>query len=104
MTFIYSIGIAFFHLLIQVAAVFNNHKARKWVDGRKGIFEQIKNEVDSTKKHTWFHFASLGEFEQGRSVLEKYSREFPERLILVTFFSPSGFEVRKNYYVAEHVL
>jgi len=102
MTFLYSIGIFFFHLTIKFGAFFNG-KAKKWVVGRKGILEKIESEVDSSKKHTWFHFASLGEFEQGRSVLEQYNKEYPDKLIVITFFSPSGYEVRKNYSVAEHV-
>jgi len=102
MTFLYSIGISFFHLSIKFAAFFNG-KAKKWVKGRQGLLEKIKTEVDPTKKHTWFHFASLGEFEQGRSVLEQYNKEYPDKLIVITFFSPSGYEVRKNYSIAEHV-
>lgn len=102
MTLIYSIGIYLFHLLIQIAALFGG-KAKKWVEGRKGLLEKIRDEVDSTKKHTWFHFASLGEFEQGRSVLEKYKKLFPDRFILITFFSPSGYETRKNFSLADHV-
>jgi len=102
MTFFYGIGISIFHFLIGIAAMFGG-KAKRWVAGRKGLFEKIKKEVDSTKKHTWFHFASLGEFEQGRSVLEEYTKEFPDKLIIITFFSPSGYEIRKNYSLAEHV-
>lgn len=102
MIFIYSIGISLFHLLIKIAAIFGG-KARKWVHGRVGLFERIEREVDPTKKHTWFHFASLGEFEQGRSVLEQYKKEFPDKLIVITFFSPSGYEVRRNYSLADHV-
>jgi len=102
MTLIYSIGIYLFHFFIWVAAGFSG-KAKKWIEGRKGLLEKIRNEVDSTKKHTWFHFASLGEFEQGRSVLEKYKNTFPDRLILITFFSPSGYEPRRNFSLADHV-
>src|SRR5690554_5093211 len=102
MTLIYSIVIYLFHLLIRVAAIFGG-KARTWLDGRKDLLKRINSEVDSTKKHTWFHFASLGEFEQGRSVLETYKKTFPDRLILITFFSPSGYETRKNYSLADHV-
>src|SRR5690606_1038016 len=102
MVLIYSSGIYLFHFLIRIAAVFGG-KARKWVEGRKNLLEKIRSEVDSTKKHTWFHFASLGEFEQGRSVLEEYKNTFPDRLILVTFFSPSGYETRKNFSLADHV-
>jgi len=102
MTLLYSIGISLFHFLIRIGAIFGK-KARKWVDGRKGLLEKIKREVDSSKKHIWFHFASLGEFEQGRSVLEEFKRHFPEKAVVITFFSPSGYEIRKNYSLAEHV-
>lgn len=102
MTILYSIGISFFHFLIRVGAIFGK-KAKKWVDGRKGLLEKIKNEVDSSKKHSWFHFASLGEFEQGRSVLEEFKKRFPDKPIVVTFFSPSGYEIRRNYSLADHV-
>lgn len=102
MTLLYSIGISFFHFLIRIGAIFGK-KARKWVDGRKGLLEKIESDVDSSKKHIWFHFASLGEFEQGRSVLEEFKKRFPDKLIIITFFSPSGYEIRKNYSLAEHV-
>lgn len=102
MTFIYSLGVSIFHIGIRIAAIFNG-KARKWVKGRENLLEIIEDDVDSSQKHTWFHFASLGEFEQGRSVLEQYKKEFPNRLVVITFFSPSGYEVRKNYSVADHV-
>lgn len=102
MTLIYSIGISLFHFLIRIGAIFNK-KAKKWIDGRKDLLAKIENEVDSSKKHVWFHFASLGEFEQGRSVLEEFNKRFPEKLIVMTFFSPSGYEIRKNYSLAEHV-
>jgi 3-deoxy-D-manno-octulosonic-acid transferase len=102
MIVLYRISIFVFNILIQLIA-FVNEKAKKWVRGRKDIFEKIEKEVDSTKKHTWFHFPSLGEFEQGRTVLERYKEEWPNRRIIITFYSPSGFEVRKNYPLAEHV-
>src|SRR5690606_30334439 len=102
MSFFYSLGISIFHLLIRIAAI-SSGKAKKWLNGRKGLLEKISKEIDSTKRHTWFHFASLGEFEQGRSVLEGYKKENPEKLIIITFFSPSGYEVRKNYTLSDHV-
>jgi 3-deoxy-D-manno-octulosonic-acid transferase len=102
MIIFYRIGVIVFHLAIKLAALFSE-KPKKWVDGRKNLLERIAKEVDSTKKHTWFHFASLGEFEQGRSVLEQYHRDYPDRPIIITFFSPSGYEVRKNYSLAEHI-
>jgi 3-deoxy-D-manno-octulosonic-acid transferase len=80
-----------------------NDKAKKWVIGRKDLFDRIAEVVDSAEKHTWFHFPSLGEFEQGRTVLERYKEEWPDRRIIITFYSPSGYEVRKNYPLADHV-
>lgn len=101
MVVFYQIGIYLFSILIQVFSLFNS-KAKKWVEGRKEIFQKIENEV-SGEKTTWFHFPSLGEFEQGRTVLERYRDEWPQRKIVVTFFSPSGYEVRKNYPLADHI-
>jgi 3-deoxy-D-manno-octulosonic-acid transferase len=90
-----------------------NPKARRWVEGRRGIFERIAAEMSSAEDLSrsadgkrpliWMHCASLGEFEQGRPVLEALRRLSPEKRILVTFFSPSGFETRKNYTGADHV-
>lgn len=102
MVVFYQFGIFLFSALIRVFALFNT-KAKKWVKGRKGIFEKIESEVDCIEKTTWFHFPSLGEFEQGRTVLERYKEEWPERKIVVTFFSPSGYEVRKNYSLADYI-
>lgn len=102
MTLIYNIIIHIYNLLIQITSIFNP-KARKWVKGRKGIFDAIKNEVDGEKPLAWFHCASLGEFEQGRPVIEGFKKKFPDSKILVTFFSPSGYEVRKNYEGADHI-
>lgn len=102
MLILYRIIIFLYCQLIRIASLFNS-KARKWVEGRRNIFDEIANAVDSSRYHTWFHFASLGEFEQGRPVLEQYKKEWPVRLILITFYSPSGYEVRKNYSSAEHV-
>src|SRR5690606_8140423 len=102
MVILYRIALFLYHQSIHLAASFNT-KARKWVDGRKDIFDEIAAEVDASKRHIWFHFASLGEFEQGRPVLERYRKEWPEKPIVVTFYSPSGYEVRRNYALANHV-
>jgi len=102
MVILYRVIIFVYYQLIRLAALFNK-KAGKWVEGRKDLFQEIAEEVDSDQRHTWFHFASLGEFEQGRSVLEQYKKEWPEHLIVVTFYSPSGYEIRKNYSLADHV-
>ncbi len=81
-----------------------NPKAKKWLDGRKNIFEKIKNELPhDDRKKIWMHCSSLGEFEQGRPLLEKLRNEYPGFRIIVSFFSPSGYEVQKNYAGADHV-
>ncbi|RZK53237.1 MAG: 3-deoxy-D-manno-octulosonic acid transferase [Pedobacter sp.] len=100
MLWIYNIGIVMYGLLLKLASLFNE-KARLFVNGRKNIFENIAHKVDSKDRPVWFHFASLGEFEQGRPVLEKLKSANPSQKIVVTFFSPSGFEIRKNYTLAD---
>lgn len=96
----------FYRLGIIIAALWNP-KARNWVTGRKNIFEnlgeQLHNNKGAGKKIIWFHCASLGEFEQGRPVIEKIKHHQPDSKILLTFFSPSGYEVQKNYAVADWV-
>ncbi|MET0573646.1 MAG: glycosyltransferase N-terminal domain-containing protein [Pedobacter agri] len=78
-----------------------NTKARLFIQGRKDLFEKIEKRISKTDKPIWFHFASLGEFEQGRPVLEALKSAQQEKKIIVTFFSPSGYEIRKNYTLAE---
>jgi len=102
MLFLYNTGIYLYTLFIRIAS-FNNKKAAAWVKGRKGLLDLIEKSLDKSKRYTWFHFASLGEFEQGRPVLEKLKSQNPELPIVITFFSPSGFEIRKNYALADHV-
>ena len=102
MLFLYDAGIRLYTLLIALASL-KNKKAALWLKGRKGILERIETSIDKNKRYTWFHFASLGEFEQGRPVLEKLKSDHPETSIVLTFFSPSGYEIRKNYALADHV-
>lgn len=102
MLFLYDAGIRLYTLLIAVFSL-RNKKAQFWIQGRKGLFEHIEKSLDKNKKYAWFHFASLGEFEQGRPVLEKLKADHPSTPIVITFFSPSGYEVRKNYPLADHV-
>ena len=81
-----------------------NPKAKRWVEGRKGIFERIASEMEGEREPLiWMHCASLGEFEQGRPVLEKLRELHPGKKILISFFSPSGYENRKNYAGADYV-
>jgi 3-deoxy-D-manno-octulosonic-acid transferase len=103
--FLYNIFIFFFVLGIRVASLFNE-KAKLWVTGRKSITEKIEEALTGKhdkKKIAWFHCASLGEFEQGRPVMEEFRKAFPDHRIFLTFFSPSGYEIRKNYPGADHV-
>jgi len=76
-------------------------KARLWTEGRKNIFGRIQKSITINEKIAWFHCASLGEFEQGRPVIEQFRKLHPQYKILLTFFSPSGYEVRKNYEGAD---
>lgn len=102
MNLTYNFIIFLYTVSIRIAALANG-KARKWVEGRKGIFTQLKNNVKPGEKTAWFHCASLGEFEQARPVIEAFKKRNPTWKILLTFFSPSGYEVRKNYPFADHV-
>ncbi len=102
MKFLYTLGIQFYYLGILVASLFNE-KAAKWIKGRKNVFTKIKSEIKSEDKIIWFHCASLGEFEQGRPVIESLKEKFPHYKILITFFSPSGYEIRKNYENADYI-
>lgn len=100
MRYFYSFGIWFYWLLVRVASLFNE-KARFFVDGRLGLFNRLKQQLDPNARYIWFHVASLGEFEQGRPIMERIKQEHPDYKILLTFFSPSGYEIRKNYNGAD---
>lgn len=103
MAFFYNLGIRTYTLAIRLASPFNE-KASLWIKGRKNIEERI-GEIDKGEHRlVWFHAASLGEFEQGRPVMEALKKEQPETKILLTFFSPSGYEIRKNYAGADYIL
>jgi 3-deoxy-D-manno-octulosonic-acid transferase len=103
--FLYNLGIHAFKLGLTLASPFNP-KARLWLEGRWNWHENLKKKIESLKIEDpiWFHCASLGEFEQGRPVIEKIKREFPKQKIVLTFFSPSGFEIQKNYPYADIVM
>lgn len=82
-----------------------NPKAKLWLDGRKNIINRIRDlKLDKSDKVIWMHCASLGEFEQGRPVIERLKKQYPSARIVLTFFSPSGYEIRKNYNLADHIL
>ncbi len=102
MSFIYNISILFYSLGIRIAAFFN-HKARQWIEGRKTQFKKMKKTLQKHDKVIWFHCASLGEFEQGRPLMEAMRKTYPNYKILLTFFSPSGYELHKNFKDADFV-
>lgn len=99
---VYDIFIRVYAFTINLVAPFNA-KARKWVRGRKAWHQNLESALGGRGVDIWMHCASLGEFEQGRPVLEALKRDFPDQTILVTFFSPSGYEVRKSYTQAKYV-
>jgi 3-deoxy-D-manno-octulosonic-acid transferase len=100
---IYKLATQCYFRFISIAAFFNK-KAKLWTAGRVNLFEQIGKEIGkfpAEQKLIWFHCASVGEFEQGRPLMEAIRKKYPDYLILLSFFSPSGFELRKNYSGAD---
>lgn len=102
MKFLYNLAINIFTLLVTLAAPFNS-KAALWVRGRKDWRKNFPVNKMQGDKTLWIHCASLGEFEQGRPVIESIKKQVPGIKILLTFFSPSGYEIRKNYSEADYV-
>ena len=99
----YSLGIYLYALLVRLVAAFGHRKARAMVRGQRNTWRILREKIDPTARYVWFHAASLGEFEQGLPLIERLRREQPSRKILLTFFSPSGYEVRKDYKGADVV-
>ena len=108
MRFLYSTGVIFYYFFLRLAGMFSS-KARAWHYGRKELFGKLEEVFsihfsdEDPAPVAWFHCASLGEFEQGRPVIEAYRQEFPTHLILLTFFSPSGYNHRNQYDFVDHV-
>ena len=102
MVFLYKTGIFFYSLLIQFISIFNE-KAKLFVDGRKNWQQNLLQKIHNQEKYIWFHCSSLGEFEQGRPIIEEIKKQYPNYKIALTFFSPSGYEIRKNYDLADVV-
>jgi len=99
---LYSLAIIIYTGLIHLAALYND-KARLWVSGRKGWKKKLEKSFTPGEKTIWVHCASLGEFEQGRPVIEMIKERAPGFRILLTFFSPSGYEIRKDWPLADHI-
>ncbi|SHI80862.1 3-deoxy-D-manno-octulosonic-acid transferase [Hymenobacter daecheongensis DSM 21074] len=103
MLFLYTIGLWLYALLLRLAAPFVP-KAAQWTNGRRGLLAHIQQALQAeTAPRVWFHCASLGEFEQGRPLLEVYRQQYPQHKIVLTFFSPSGYEIRKDWPGADYI-
>ncbi|MGC4040493.1 MAG: glycosyltransferase N-terminal domain-containing protein [Flavobacterium sp.] len=100
MLFLYNIVVILASQIVKILALFSP-KMKLFVNGRKTVFQTLKDKIKRDDKTIWFHAASLGEFEQGLSVMEKIKTHYPNHKIIVTFFSPSGYEVRKNNTIAD---
>ncbi|WP_396139602.1 3-deoxy-D-manno-octulosonic acid transferase [Flavobacterium sp.] len=100
MLFLYNLLLLFASQIVKLVARFSP-KIKLFVEGRKTVFQSLESKISSSDKTIWFHAASLGEYEQGLPVMEKIKKEFPNHKIVVTFFSPSGYEVRKNNSIAD---
>lgn len=102
MVFLYNLSIRVYWLLVILASAFNT-KARYFHRGRLGIWGKLRRQIEPNSEVIWVHCSSLGEFEQGRPVIEAIKQIKPNAKILLTFFSPSGYEVRKNYSGADYI-
>ncbi|HOP00185.1 MAG TPA: glycosyltransferase N-terminal domain-containing protein [Bacteroidales bacterium] len=102
MHFLYNLGIFLYRFIATLVSPFNR-KAALWVKGQKETFKVLQKNIVRGEKYFWFHCSSLGEFEQGRPVMEALGKEKPEYKILLTFFSPSGYEIRKKWPLADVV-
>ena len=102
MNLFYNLGISLYSAAVGIAATRNN-KARLMKAGQAQTFGILAEKVDTSASYIWIHVSSLGEFEQGRPLMEMIKKHTPEKKILLTFFSPSGYEVRKDYPLADVV-
>ncbi|MDR0603474.1 MAG: 3-deoxy-D-manno-octulosonic acid transferase [Bacteroidales bacterium] len=102
MRIIYNLFIFLYPILVRCLSL-KNKKAKQWIEGRKTVFKQLSEQITPHENIIWFHCASLGEFEQGRPLIEYIKEQQPNCKILLTFFSPSGYEVRKQYPLADYI-
>jgi 3-deoxy-D-manno-octulosonic-acid transferase len=103
MCVLYNFLISAYNVLVFIVSLFGNRKAKMWWNGRRNIFSKIQESLQPNEKRIWIHAASLGEFEQGRPIIEKIKKDYPQYKIFLTFFSPSGYEVRKDYSGADYI-
>ena len=96
---LYTLGIRAYSGAVRISALFGNLKAKRWVKGR----QQLPEAKDDSEAWVWFHAASLGEFEQGRPVIEALKERYPQLKVCLSFFSPSGYDIRKDYPLADEV-
>lgn len=101
--FLYNLTIQIYHSAIWLASFFNP-KAKKWINGRANWEENLTTKINFSERPIWIHCASLGEFEQGRPLIEAIKKQQPDSKILLTFYSPSGYEIRQNYPLADVVI
>lgn len=102
MLLLYRCGLSIFYILMKLASIWH-HKAKLWVNGREDWAQKLAKQLGAIDSTVWFHFASLGEFEQGRPVMEALKKAAPDTQLVISFFSPSGYEIRKNYPLAKAV-
>lgn len=102
MNILYNLFISLYGIGVSAASSFNP-KANLWISGRKNWKNKMKQTISPDDKVIWVHCSSLGEFEQGRPVMEKIKKDFPYHKLAVSFFSPSGYEVRKDYQGADYI-
>jgi len=98
----YNLAIYLYAFIVRIISPFHK-KARKMIHGHKETYNILRSKVDSNAEYIWFHAASLGEFEQGRPIIEAIKERYPQYKVLLTFFSPSGYDVRKDYPLADIV-
>lgn len=102
MRIIYELSLHIYAFIAFIVSPYNK-KAHQWCSGRKVTFRYLNSKINEKDNILWIHCASLGEFEQGRPLIESIKKEYPEYKILLTFFSPSGYEIRKNYKMADYI-
>ncbi len=102
MVFFYKIGVYIYYFGILITSLCNT-KAKEWLKGRRNFFTNLKQDIDPNAFPIWIHCASLGEFEQGRPVIESLKKQYPRRKIIITFFSSSGYKIQKNYEYADWI-